>query len=85
MHNLGNDDRELVIGLGNDSDTRRQSQAKGELEVNQIYSTERPEENERDPNEMSDDDGITFTEEDDDNLETCVIDMDTMMSLSYHN
>ena len=34
--------------------------------------------NECDPNEMSDDDGITFTEEDDDNLETRVIDMDAM-------
>ena len=28
---------------------------------------------------MSDDDGITFTEDDDDNLETCVINMDTML------
>ena len=41
--------------------------------------SDRPEENECDPNEVSDDDGITFTEEDDDNLETCVIDMDTML------
>ena len=40
---------------------------------------DRPEENECDLNEMSDDDGITFTEEDDDNLETCVIGMDTML------
>ena len=38
-----------------------------------------PEENECEPNDMSDDDGITFTEEDNDNLETCVIDMDTML------
>ena len=28
---------------------------------------------------MSDDDGITFTEEDDDNLETCVIYMDAVL------
>ena len=28
---------------------------------------------------MSDDDGIAFTEEDDDNVETSVIDMDTML------
>ena len=63
----------------------RESQAEGESKVDQIYSAEssicsdRSEENECDPNEMSDDDGITFTEEDDDNLETCVIDMDTML------
>ena len=72
-------------GLGNDSGLCRESQAEGESEVDQIYSAEssicsdRPEENECDPNEMSDDDGITFMEEDDDNLETCVIDMDTML------
>ena len=80
MHKLGDDFRELVTGLVNDSELCRDSQAIGESEVNQIYSTERPEENECDPNETSDDDdGITFTEEDDDNLETCVIDMDTML------
>ena len=85
MYNLGDDDRELVTGLGNDSGLCRENQAEGESEVDQIYSAEssicsdRPEENECDPNEMSDNDGITFTEEDDDNLETCVIDMDTML------
>ena len=84
MYNLGDDDRELVTGLGNDSGLCRESQAEGESEGDQIYSAEssicsdRPEENECDPNEMSDDGGITFTEEDD-NLETCVIDMDTML------
>ena len=79
IHNLGDDDRELVTGLGNDSNLCRESQAEGESEVNQIYSTERPEANECDPNEMSDDDaGITFTE-DDDNLAICVIDMGTML------
>ena len=76
MYNLGDDDRELVTGLGNDSDLCRESQAEGESEVNQIHSAEssicgdRPEEIKCDPNEMSDDDGITFTKEDD-NLETC--------------
>ena len=29
------------------------------------------EQNQGDPNEMSDDEGITFTEVDEDNLETC--------------
>ena len=77
MYNLGNDNRELVTGLGSDSGLCRESHAEGESEVNQIYSAEssicddRPEENECDPNEMSDDDGIKFTEEDDDNLEMC--------------
>ena len=28
---------------------------------------------------MSNDDGVTFTEEDNDNLETCVTDIDTML------
>ena len=85
MYNLGDDDRELVTELRNDSDLFRESQDEGESEVDQIYSAEssicgdRPEENECDPNEMSDDDGITFTEDDDDNLKTCVIDMDTML------
>ena len=37
------------------------------------------EQNQGDPNEMSDDEGITFTEVDEDNLETCVADMDTML------
>ena len=85
MYNLGDDDRELVTELGNNSDLCRESQDEGESEVGQIYSAEssifgdKPEENECDPNEMSDDNGITFTEEDDGNLETCVIDMDTML------
>ena len=38
MYNLGNDDRELVTGLGSDSDLCRESHAEGESEVNQIYS-----------------------------------------------
>ena len=59
------------------------SQAEGESEVDQVYSAESsicgdgPEENE--PNDMSDDDGIIFTGEDNDNLETCVIDNDTTL------
>ena len=41
MCNLGDDDRELVTGLGNDSDLLRESQDEGKSEVDQIYSAER--------------------------------------------
>ena len=65
-----------MTGLENDSDLCRESQTEGESEVDQIYSAEssicgdRPEEYKCDPNDMSDD-GIIFTEEDNDNLEMC--------------
>ena len=39
----------------------------------------RPDKDECEQNGMSDDEGISFTEENEDNLETCAIDMDTML------
>ena len=39
----------------------------------------RPHKDECEHNRMSDDEGISFTEENEDNLETCAIDMDTMI------
>ena len=53
MYNLGDDDRELVTGLRNDSGLCKESQAEGESEVDQIYSavssicSDRLEENEK--------------------------------------
>ena len=82
MCNLRNDDRELVTGLRHDSDFYVESQDE-ESDLNHMYNAETCvddlEQNQGDSNEMSDDEGITFTEVDEDNLETCVADMDTML------
>ena len=82
MCNLSNNDRELVTGLRHDSDFYVESQDE-ESDLNHMYNAETCvddlEQNQGDPNEMSDDEGITFTEVDEDNLETCVADMDTML------
>ena len=82
MCNLSNDDRELVTGLRHDSDFYVESQDE-ESDLNHMYNAETCvddlEQNQGDPNEMSDDEGITFTEVDEDNLESCVTDMDTML------
>ena len=86
MYNLIDDDRELVTeSRHNDSDFQIQSQDEEDNDENQIHSPEgktcwhRPDEDECEQNGMSDDGGISFIEENEDNLETCAIDMDTMV------
>ena len=83
--NLSNDDKELVTeSRHNDSDCHVESKDEENDDLNQMHSPEgetcwhRPDEDEYDQNEMSDE-GITFAEENEDNLETCAIDMDTML------
>ena len=77
---------ELVAdSIHNDSDFHTERQDEDETDMNQIDSPEgetcshRPDEDECDQNDLSDDEGITFNEENEDNLETCAIDMDTML------
>ena len=71
-----------MTGLRCDSDFYVESQDE-ESDLNHMYNAETCvddlEQNQGDPNEMSDDEGIMFTEVDEDNLETCVADMDTML------
>ena len=75
----------VADSIHNDSDFHTERQDEDETDMNQIDSPEgetcshRPDEDECDQNNLSDDDGITFNEENEDNLETCGIDMDTML------
>ena len=86
MYNLIDDDRELVTqSTHNENDFEIQNQDEQDNDENQIHGSEketicrRPDEDECEQNEMSDDEGISFTEENEDNLETCAVDMDTMI------
>ena len=88
MYNLIDDDRELVTqSTHNDSDFEIENKNEKDNDENQIHSSEketichRPHKDECEHNRMSDDEGISFTEENEDNLETCAIDMDTMIDL----
>ena len=93
--NLSDDDRELVTeSRHNDSGFHVETTHEENDDVNQIHSPEgetcwhRLDEDECNQNEISDDECITFAEENEDNLETCAIDMDQclmIMTLSYHN
>ena len=86
MYNLIDDDRELVTqSTHNENDFEIQNQDEQDNDENQIHGSEketiccRPDEDECEQNGMSDDEGISFTEENEDNLETCAVDMDTMI------
>ena len=88
--NLSDDDKELVTeSRHNDSDCHVESKDEENDDLNQMHSPEgetcwhRLDEDEYDQKEMSDDEGITFAEENEDNLVSCAIDMDTMLDDYY--